>query len=68
MTTTTSLQPLAPACDVCDREASPTLVLAPWYGLDLCDDCWTFQDAQAKAGACVCLDCLRHQHQHRQEV
>jgi len=56
------------SCDVCDREASPTLVLTPWYDLVLCDDCWPLGRAAALTGACLCLDCLRHQHQHRQEV
>jgi hypothetical protein len=49
----------ASACEVCGRAASAT-----WYDLLICAACVAAAEARAATGACVCLDCLQHQHPH----
>jgi hypothetical protein len=54
-------------CDVCDRDASETVVLADWHGCQVCTDCLTHKEAMdaEEAAACECLDCFRHAVQHQ---
>jgi len=52
------------SCDVCDRDASATVLLARWHDCHVCPDCLATLAARGQAGLCACLDCLRHQQQH----
>jgi hypothetical protein len=55
-------------CEVCDREESAARPLTLWEGAAMCENCLAAVDSQIAKGACVCLDCLRHEDQHRQDA
>lgn len=57
-------------CEVCDRDASDTVVLARWYDCDVCTECLQQKEEMDEAEAaeserCECLDCLRYAVQHQ---
>jgi len=51
-------------CDVCDRDASDTVVLARWHALNVCTECLQHKE-EMDAAECECLDCFRHAIQHQ---
>jgi hypothetical protein len=63
---TTTITPQFPVCDVCDRAESASRSLTRWAGTTMCAECLAAMDTQIAAGACVCLDCLRHEYEHRE--
>lgn len=46
-------------CEVCDRDASDTVVIARWHDCNVCTDCLTHKE-EMDAAECECLDCFRH--------
>ena len=52
----------AQTCEVCERPASTAGMLTAWYGVVLCLPCVAVAEGRAATDACVCFDCLRHQH------
>jgi hypothetical protein len=79
MLTTTTGPPKAPEgdtrmdilfCEVCEADASATVIIARWHDANVCTDCLAvheqIQQEEQQGDPCECLDCLRWQRKQRE--
>jgi hypothetical protein len=55
-------------CEVCEADASATVIIARWHDANICTDCLAGREAleeATKGDRCDCVACLRMQRKNR---